>query len=93
MGTVGIADLPEQTLLLLDSAPVIHFLEGHPKFMPYFAPVFEAHATGKLRFAVTTITVCEVLTGPLRCHDEAVVSRYRAVFDSWQIVEFDVDIA
>lgn len=93
MGTVGIADLPEQTLLLLDSAPVIHFLEGHPKFMPYFAPVFEAHATGKLRFAVTTITVCEVLTGPLRCHDEAVVSCYRAVFDSWQIVEFDVDIA
>jgi predicted nucleic acid-binding protein len=93
MGTVGIDDLPDQALLLLDSAPVIYFLEGHPRLGPYFAPVFEAHAAGKLRFAVTTITVCEVLTGPLRSHDDAVVRRYRSVFDSWQLVDFDVDIA
>lgn len=93
MGTVDIADLPDQALLLLDSAPVIYFLEGHSKFGPYFAPVFEAHATGKVRFAVTTITVCEVLTGPLKSRDDAVVRRYRAVFDSWQLVDFDVDVA
>lgn len=93
MGTVGIDNLPDQALLLLDSAPVIYFLEDHPKLGPYFAPMFEAHAAGRLRFAVTTITVCEVLTGPLRSRNDAVVRRYRAVFDSWQLVDFDVDIA
>lgn len=29
-------------------------------------PVFEAHGAGHLRFAVTTITIAEVLTGPLK---------------------------
>jgi predicted nucleic acid-binding protein len=93
MGTVDIDDLPDQALLLVDSAPVIYFLEDHPRLGPYFAPLFEAHATGRLRFAVTAITVCEVLTGPLRSRDDAMVRRYRSVFDSWQLVDFDVDIA
>ena len=93
MGPVDIGDLPDQALLLIDSAPVIYFLEGHPKLGPYFKPLFEAHAVGKLRFAVTTITVCEVLTGPLRASDDAVARRYRAVLDSWQLVDLDADIA
>jgi len=58
-------DLPEDALVLIDSAPIIYFLEGHPKFGPRFKPLFEAHAAGRLRFAVTTITIAEVLTGPL----------------------------
>ncbi len=93
MGPLDIGDLPDQALLLIDSAPVIYFLEGHPRFGPYFMPLFEAHAAARLRFAVTTITVCEVLTGPLRSADDAVVRRYRAVLDSWQLVDLDVEIA
>jgi predicted nucleic acid-binding protein len=93
MGPVDIGDLPDQALLLIDSAPVIYFLEGHPKLGPHFKPLFEAHAVGKLRFAVTTITVCEVLTGPLRASDDAIARRYRAVLDSWQLIDLDADIA
>ena len=63
MGPLEFGDLPEQALLLIDSAPIIYFLEGHPKFGPRFRPLFEAHAAGRLRFAVTTITIAEVLTG------------------------------
>jgi len=37
-------------------------LEDHLKFAPRFRPLFEAHAAGRLRFAVTTITIAEVLT-------------------------------
>ncbi|CAN5922716.1 hypothetical protein BH11PSE3_BH11PSE3_06460 [soil metagenome] len=77
----------------MDSAPVIYFLEGHPKLGPYFQPLFEAHAAGKLRFAVTTVAVCEVLTGPLKSGEDAIVRRYRAVFDSWQVIDLDADIA
>ena len=93
MEPLDITDLPDQALLLLDSAPVIYFLEGHPKFGPRFAPLFEAHAAGRLRFAVTTITVAEVLGGPLKASDEALARRYRAILESWRPVDLDVDIA
>jgi hypothetical protein len=66
MEPLNLDSLSEQALLLLDSAPIIYFLEAHPKFGTRYKPLFEAHAAGSLRFAVTTITVAEVLTGPLQ---------------------------
>jgi len=93
MGPLEIEDLPEQALVLLDSAPVIYFLEGHPKLAPRFKPLFEAHAAGRLLFAATTVTLCEVLTGPAKAGDAALVRRYRAAFDTWRLVDLDADIA
>lgn len=87
------ADLPDGALLLMDSAPIIYVLEGHARLAARFRPLFDAHAAGRLRFAVTTITVAEVLTGPLRTGDEALARRYRAILESWQPVDLDVDIA
>jgi predicted nucleic acid-binding protein len=86
-------DLPEEALLLIDSPPIIYILEDHPRFAPRFAPMFAAHAAGQLRFAVTTITVTEVLVGPLRAGDDVLAQRYRAILQSWQPVALDVDIA
>ncbi len=86
-------DLPEEALLLLDTAPIIYVLEGHPKLGRRFQPLFEAHDAGRLRFAVTTVTVAEVLTGPLQSGDEALARRYRAILESWRIVPLDLDIA
>ncbi len=93
MEPLEFADLPEAALLLVDTPPILYFLEGHPRLGPRFRPLFEAHATGRLRFAVTTITVAEVLTGPLRVGDEGLARRYRAILDSWQPVALDADIA
>jgi len=93
MEPLNLADLPEHALLLVDSAPIIYFLEGHAKRGPRFKPLFEAHAAAHLRFAVTTITVAEVLTGPLQAGDEALARRYRAILESWEVVALDLDIA
>ncbi len=93
MEPLDLSDLPEGALVLVDSAPVIYFLEGHPKFGPRFKPLFEAHGTGRLRFAVTTITIAEVLGGPLQAGDDALARRYRAILESWQPIALDVDIA
>ena len=71
MDALDLSDLPEHALLLLDSAPIIYFLEGHPQFGPRVKPLFEAHRIGGVRFATTTITVAEILTGPLQAGDEA----------------------
>lgn len=42
---------------------------------------------------MTTITVAEVLVGPLRAGDGALAQRYRAILESWQPVALDLDIA
>jgi predicted nucleic acid-binding protein len=85
--------LPEGALLLIDSAPIIYVLEGHPELGPRFKAFFERHAKGEIAFAVTTITMAEVLTGPLGAGDEGLAKRYRALLESWQIVDLSSDIA
>jgi predicted nucleic acid-binding protein len=92
MEPLSIADL-DGALLLVDTAPIIYVLEGHPEFSTRFAPLFEAHAAGNLQFAVTTITIAEVLTGPLRAGNEALARRYRAILESWHVVTLDSGIA
>lgn len=93
MEPIELEELPEQALLLVNSAPIIYFLESHPRFAPRFKPLFEAHGLGRLRFAVTPITVAEVLIGPLQAGDEALARRYRAMLEQWQFIALDVDIA
>jgi len=93
MEPLDFGDLPEDALVLIDSAPIIYVLEGHPKLGPRFTPLFEAHGAGQLRFAVTTITIAEVLIGPLQAADDALARRYRAILESWQLVTLDADIA
>lgn len=93
MEPVNLESLPEDALLMVDSAPIIYMLEGHPAFMPRFRPLFDAHAAGRLRFAVTTLAIAEVLTGPLKAGDEALARRYRAILDSWGPVALDGAIA
>jgi len=93
MEPLSFDDLPDQALLVIDSAPIIYVLEDHERFGPRFKPLFEAHAVGRLRFAVTTITIAEVLTGPLQASDEALARRYRAVLESWRVIALDAGIA
>lgn len=93
MGPIEFGFLAEGALVLIDSAPIIYFLEGHPKFGPRFRPLFEAQATGRLRFAVTTITVAEVLTGPIQMGNDELARRYRTILESWRVVELTADIA
>jgi predicted nucleic acid-binding protein len=93
MEPVNLEGLPENPLLLVDSAPIIYELENHPKFAPIFKPVFEAHDKGLVRFAVTTITLAEVLAGPLGKGDQVLAERYKATLKSWFVVDLDADIA
>ena len=79
--------------MLVDTAPIIYVLEHDRKFAPRFRPLFERQSAGGIQFAVTTITVAEVLTGPFKAGDEALARRYRAVMESWQVINLTADIA
>lgn len=85
--------LPADALLLVGSAPIIYVLEGHRQFAPHFAPLFERHARGELQLAVTTVTIAEVLTGPLGAGEEALANRYRSTLESWQVIAFNTELA
>ena len=92
MGPVSLEGLPKNALLLVDSAPIIYVLEQHQEFAPAFRPVFEAHDKGFVRLAVTTITLAEVLTGPLGADEEVLAERYRSTLKSWFVVDVDPEI-
>ena len=93
MESLDAAGLPSGALVLVDSAPIIYTLEAHGKFAARFAPLFQRHADDEIVLAVTTVTVAEVLTGPLKAGEEALAKRYRAVLEAWQVVDFTCDIA
>lgn len=93
MDALNVATLPAGALLLVDSAPIIRTLEAHERFAERFAPLFERHAEGELALAVTTVTIAEVLTGPLRAGEEALARRYRAALEAWRVVDLTSDLA
>ncbi|HVA13153.1 MAG TPA: PIN domain-containing protein [Stellaceae bacterium] len=93
MEPLDLRSLPKAALLLVDTPPIIYFLEGHPQLAQRFTPLFEAQSSGDLRLAVTTITVAEVLTGAMQPGNEVLARRYRTVLESWQIVDLTIDIA
>lgn len=93
MEPLNLDGLQDGSLLLIDSPPIIYTLESHPKFAQRFAPMFEAQAKGQFEFAVTTVAIAEVLTGPLRTGDEALARRYRSVLESWQVVVLGAGVA
>jgi len=93
MAPIDLSRLPLDALVVLDSAPIIYLLEDHPKYRRRFEPIFDSHAAGHVRFAVTTITIAEVLTGPLAAGEEMLARRYRSILESWQVIDIDADIA
>ena len=93
MEPLDTAALANGALILVDSPPIIYVLEGHRTLARRFRPLFERQAEGEISFAVTTITIADVLTGPLRVGDEALAERYRAILESWYVVELSTEIA
>jgi len=93
MDALDATTFPAGALLLVDSAPIIYTLEANRKFAARFAPLFERHANGEIALAVSTVTIAEVLTGPLRAGEEALAKRYRAVLEAWQVDDLTAEIA
>lgn len=85
--------LSNGALVLVDTAPIIYTLEGHRTLAARFAPLFQRHEAGEIALAVTTVTIAEVLAGPLKTGAEALAGRYRAALESWLVVDLTADIA
>jgi predicted nucleic acid-binding protein len=90
---LNLSALPRGGLVLIDTAPIVYVLEAHPRLAPRFQPLFDLQAAGDIQFAVTTMTILEILVGPLAAREEALAKRYRAVMESWQVINLTTDLA
>lgn len=88
--------LGEHAVLAVDTAPIIYWLEGHPRLADRFAPVFEAAEAGSAQLVISTVTLAEVLAGPLRVGNELLTAQYREALTrstGWQVLPLDVEVA
>lgn len=91
-----LGQFPANAQVTVDSAPIIYFLEDHPRLAARFAPIFDAAANGELSIFVSTITVAEVLTGPLKVGNDILAAQYHQALRgsrNWEIVAVTEEIA
>jgi predicted nucleic acid-binding protein len=91
-----LAGLGEHPVLVVDTAPIIYWLEGHPRFAERFAAVFQAAESGAAAIVISAVTLAEVLAGPLRAGNELLTAQYREALTrspGWQVMPVDVDVA
>ena len=77
-----ICELPGRGRLLVDSAPIIHYLEDHPEFSTRYEKIFVGAEAGDYELVITTVSLIEVLTGPLRQGNKSLAETYREALTS-----------
>ena len=91
-----LAGLPEGSVLVVDTAPIIYWLEGHARFAERFAEVFHAAESGAASIVISTVTLAEVLAGPIAAGDELRTAQYREALTrglGWQVAPLDAETA
>ena len=86
-------DLKTNDFVVVDSAPLIYFLDGHPQFSSLFDGLFEAYDAGQLRIAISTIAIAEVLAGPFKNGQDVLAKRYEKALSAFDVIPVTQDIA
>ncbi|WP_255429437.1 type II toxin-antitoxin system VapC family toxin [Ramlibacter albus] len=85
--------LAEGDLVVVDTAPLIYLLEDHPRFAKQFAGLFEAADRDVVSIAISTISLAEVLVGPLKQGLDALAKRYEKALRGFEVVAVTEEIA
>ena len=96
MVSLDIGTLPRRGRVLVDTAPIIYFLEGHFEVAARFEALFTEAEAGNRELVISTITLAEVLTGPLRGGNEALGDEYRQALTApptWLVADLTPEIA
>jgi predicted nucleic acid-binding protein len=90
---VGWCGVPVGSTVLVDSAPFIYLLDGHPQFADRFAGLFEQAEACLLRIALSTVTVAEVLAGPYKAGQTLLAKRYEQALLQYDVIPVSAAIA
>lgn len=63
----------------LDTAPLIYFIEKHPRYFPGLQPFFEAVDRGDIEIVTSALTLTEVLIHPLRQRSQELARQYSSI--------------
>ena len=67
------------TVVGLDTAPLIYFIEENPDYVSVVQPFFEAMDRGEVHVVTSAVTLLEVLVHPLRRGDQKLADQYRDI--------------
>jgi len=70
------------SLIFVDTAPFIYFIEEHSRYLPVVRPLFECLDRGEIRVVTSVITLLEAIVIPLRQRNSALASTYLEIFQS-----------
>jgi predicted nucleic acid-binding protein len=73
-----VTDLGEGPVAL-DTSIFIYFIEQHPLYLPALRPVFTAIAEGHLAAVTSSLSLLEVLVGPLRRGQSRLADEYEDI--------------
>ena len=76
---MGWVDGLRGTIVGLDTAPLIYFIEANATYISKVRPFFQSLDRGELSVVTSTVTLAEVLVHPLRSGAAVLVQRYRDV--------------
>lgn len=81
MTSLGIALAPISRLAL-DSAPIIYFVEAHPRYDALVTAVFQYIADGKIEGFTSALTLTEVLALPMQKEQRDLCQTYKKLLTS-----------
>jgi len=76
---MGLVDEAYSLKVCIDTAPIIYFIEKHPKYLSAIRPFFAEIEAGNIEAITSTITLLEVLVHPLRKGNQALARKYREI--------------
>jgi predicted nucleic acid-binding protein len=76
-----LTSLIEGKLVAFDSAPLIYYLEKHPRYLPLSRELFGAMASQLTVGLTSVLTLLEVLVVPLRAGAESLANDYRRMLN------------
>src|ERR1700681_1066947 len=68
-----------ETVVALDTAPLIYLIEENATYLSFVRPFFEAVDRGEFRVVTSIVTLTEVLVHPMRRGDQKLADQYRRI--------------
>jgi predicted nucleic acid-binding protein len=80
----------------IDTAPIIYFIEAHPRYETIVMPIFKLIADRRLIGITSTITITEVLVQPFMSANVSLQQEYRDILlysPDFEVVPIDLNVA
>lgn len=87
---MGWVDRLRGTTVALDTAPLIYFIEEHPKYLPVVLPFFELVEEGEVRCVTSVLTITESLVHPLRRGRSDLAKKYLSILLDSNLIAVEV---